>query len=86
MMVDAQTNSVYEVNTEAEPPGPDNFCGNAFFAKSTLLENESASYAGCLRRLFSVTPAGFFDRNPAIDIPPTSSAHEGCSTAQQTKD
>jgi primary-amine oxidase len=203
MMVDGQTNSVYEVNTEAEPPGPDNFCGNAFFAKSTLLESESQAkrsinpftcrfwkivnptkynYLGepvayklmpgenapvfahpessvmkragfALNHLwvtpyrpeerfpagdypnqhvggeglpswtradrsiantdvvlwytmvanhvpriedwpvmpaayigFSVKPAGFFDRNPAIDIPPTSSAHEGCSTAQQTMD
>lgn len=41
MMIDGQNNSVYEVNTEAEPLGPDNPYGNAFFAKSTLLATES---------------------------------------------
>ncbi|MBD2102558.1 primary-amine oxidase [Leptolyngbya sp. FACHB-261] len=40
MSVDGESNSVYEVNTEAEPMGPDNPYGNAFFAKSTLLETE----------------------------------------------
>jgi primary-amine oxidase len=34
-------NSVYEVNTEAEPISGDNPFGNAFFAKSTLLARES---------------------------------------------
>ncbi len=41
MMVDGLNNLVYEVNTEAEPPGPDNPHGNAYFAKSTLLSTES---------------------------------------------
>ncbi|MGF1481615.1 MAG: primary-amine oxidase [Cyanophyceae cyanobacterium] len=41
MCVDGQNNSVYEVNTEAEPMGPDNPYGNAFLAKSTLLASES---------------------------------------------
>lgn len=41
MSVDGENNSVYEVNTEAEPVGPDNPYGNAFFAKSTLLATES---------------------------------------------
>lgn len=41
MSVDGENNSVYEVNTEAEPLGPDNPYGNAFFAKSTLLPTES---------------------------------------------
>ena len=41
MNVDGENNSVYEVNTEAEPLGPDNAYGNAFFAKSTLLAKES---------------------------------------------
>lgn len=41
MSVDGENNSVYEVNTEAEPLGPDNPYGNAFFAKSTLLAKES---------------------------------------------
>ena len=40
MAIDGQNNSVYEVNSEAEPMGPDNPHGNAFFAKSTLLETE----------------------------------------------
>jgi primary-amine oxidase len=41
MMVDGLNNSVYEVNTEAEPSGPENPHGNAYFAKATLLPTES---------------------------------------------
>jgi primary-amine oxidase len=41
MMVDGLNNSVYEVNTEAEPPGPENLYGNAYFAKASLLSTES---------------------------------------------
>ena len=41
MGVDGEANSVYEVNTVAEPLGPDNPHGNAFFAESTLLATES---------------------------------------------
>ena len=41
MMVDGLNNSVYEVHTEAEPPGPENPHGNAYFAKATLLATES---------------------------------------------
>ncbi len=41
MSVDGEQNSVYEVNTEAIPPGPDNPHGNAFVAKKTLLASES---------------------------------------------
>ena len=41
MCVEGQHNSVYEVNTEAEPLGPDNPYGNAFFAHSSLLATES---------------------------------------------
>ena len=41
MSIDGENNSVYEVNTEAEPLGSDNPYGNAFFAKSTLLATES---------------------------------------------
>lgn len=41
MMVDGTNNSVYEVHTEAEPLGPENPFGNAFFARSTLLATES---------------------------------------------
>jgi primary-amine oxidase len=40
MMVDGLTNSVYEVNTQAEPLGPGNPYGNGFFAESTLLPSE----------------------------------------------
>jgi primary-amine oxidase len=40
MMVDGLRNSVYEVHTEAEPLGPDNPHGNAFYAKRTLLKTE----------------------------------------------
>ncbi len=41
MCVDGENNSVYEVNTQAEPMGPDNPYGNAFYAESTLLATES---------------------------------------------
>ena len=41
MAVDGPNNSVYEVNTEAEPKGPNNSHGNAHFATKTLLRTES---------------------------------------------
>lgn len=41
MCVDGENNSVYEVNTQAEPMGSDNPYGNAFYAESTLLKTES---------------------------------------------
>jgi primary-amine oxidase len=42
--LDGTNNSIYEVNTEAEPLDPDrNPFGNAFFAKSTLLATEQAA-------------------------------------------
>jgi primary-amine oxidase len=41
MMVDGMDNSVYECNSEAVPPGPDNPHGNAWVVKSTLLGRES---------------------------------------------
>jgi primary-amine oxidase len=41
MMVDGLGNSVYECDSEAVPPGPDNPHGNAWVVKSTLLGRES---------------------------------------------
>jgi primary-amine oxidase len=41
--LDGCENSVYEVNTEAEPLGPENPYGNGFFATSTLLPTEQAA-------------------------------------------
>jgi primary-amine oxidase len=41
--LDGTHNSVYEVNTEAEPLGPENPYGNGFFATSTLLPTEQAA-------------------------------------------
>jgi len=41
MMVDGRGNSVYEVNTVADPPGPDNPHANAFHAEATLLRSEA---------------------------------------------
>lgn len=41
--LDGTNNSVYEVNTEAEPMGVENPYGNAFYAKSTLLATEQAA-------------------------------------------
>jgi primary-amine oxidase len=43
MSIDGENNSVYEVNTESLPPGPENPYGNAFAAQKTLLPNESAA-------------------------------------------
>ena len=40
MSVDGQDNSVFEVNTVAAPPGPDNPHNNAFYAEKTLLRTE----------------------------------------------
>jgi primary-amine oxidase len=40
MMVDGLRNSVYEVNTVADGPGPDNPHGNAFHTEATLLTRE----------------------------------------------
>lgn len=41
MSVDGEANSVFEMNTVAEPKGPDNPHGNAFFVEPTLLATES---------------------------------------------
>jgi primary-amine oxidase len=41
MSVDGPHNSVYEVNTVADPPGPANPHGNAFHTEATLLGRES---------------------------------------------
>jgi primary-amine oxidase len=41
MTVDGPHNSVYEVNTVADPPGPENPHANAFRAEATLLRSES---------------------------------------------
>ena len=40
MCVDGKNNSVYEVNTVAEPAGPGNPHGNAFYAEATPLKTE----------------------------------------------
>jgi primary-amine oxidase len=40
MMVDGANNSVFKVDTVADPPGPSNPHGNAFYAKADLLDNE----------------------------------------------
>jgi primary-amine oxidase len=41
MMVDGPDNSVYEINTVADPSGPENPHNNAFHTEATLLETES---------------------------------------------
>ena len=40
MSVDGESNAVHEVNTVAEPPGPDNPHGNAFYPEITTLRTE----------------------------------------------
>ena len=46
MCVDGEENSVYEVNTVAAPPGPDNPHGNAFYAEKTLAGHGTRGAAG----------------------------------------
>jgi primary-amine oxidase len=41
MMVDGLDNSVYEINTVADPPGPDNPHQNAFHTEATVLPSEA---------------------------------------------
>jgi primary-amine oxidase len=41
--LDGNNNSVYEVNSAAEPLGEENPYGNAFYAESTLLQTEQAA-------------------------------------------
>ena len=41
--LDGTANSVYEINTEAEPMGENNPYGNAFYAQPTLLATEQAA-------------------------------------------
>ncbi|WP_214367878.1 primary-amine oxidase [Pseudonocardia sp. H11422] len=41
--VDGVANSVYEINTETDPPGPDNPIGNGFRTVATLLGTEQAA-------------------------------------------
>lgn len=43
MAVDGDANSVVECNTYAEPPGPENPYGNAFFLEETTLSTELAA-------------------------------------------
>ena len=43
MSVDGESNTAYEVNTAAEPLGPDNPHGNAFYAEATPLKTELAA-------------------------------------------
>ncbi len=40
-MIDGVNNSVYEINTQTEPLGPENPHGNAFYPVATLLSQES---------------------------------------------
>jgi primary-amine oxidase len=41
LTIDGPRNAVYELNTEADPPGPENPLGNAFHETATLLGRES---------------------------------------------
>ena len=41
--VDGTANAVYEVDTETDPPGPDNPIGNGFRTRATLLGTEQAA-------------------------------------------
>jgi primary-amine oxidase len=43
MAIDGEANTVHEVNTVAEPAGPDNPFGNAFYAQPTPLSSETSA-------------------------------------------
>ena len=59
MMVDGPNNSVYEVDTVADPQGPENPHGNAFYARATLLGNETARLIDPLNgRYWKITNPG----------------------------
>jgi primary-amine oxidase len=61
--IDGFNNSVYEVNTEAEPFGENNPYGNAFYAKSTLLATELEA-----QRLIDPMKGRYWKIvNPAVD-------------------
>ncbi|HEU5231157.1 MAG TPA: primary-amine oxidase [Ktedonobacteraceae bacterium] len=61
-MIDGINNSVYEVNTEAVPMGPENPHGNAFHAVSTLLATE-----GEAQRIINPLSARYWKIvNPAV--------------------
>ena len=62
MMVDGPDNSVYEVNTVADPPGPENPHGNAFHTEATLLATEAEA-----QRIIDPLPARFWKIvNPSV--------------------
>ena len=62
MNVDGEGNSAYEVNTVAEPLGPDNPHGNAFFTESTLLATESEAQ----RNIDPMTGRYWVIANPSV--------------------
>ena len=63
MGVDGTNNSVYEVNTKAEPMGPGNPQGNAFFAEKTLLATESEAQ----RTVDPLTGRYWLITNPSVN-------------------
>jgi primary-amine oxidase len=60
--IDGQNNSIYEVNTVAEPLGPENPYGNAFYAQSTLLPSEQTAQ----RLVEPLTARSWLVVNPAV--------------------
>ena len=67
MMVDGPDNSVYEVNTVADPAGPENPHHNAFHAEATLLATRGARRSGSSTR----SPARYWKIvNPSVAQPP----------------
>ena len=63
MNVDGANNSVYEVNTRAEPLGPDNPQSNAFYAEKTLLATESEAQ----RTVDPLTGRYWLIANPSVN-------------------
>ena len=60
MMVDGLDNSVYEVNTVADPRGPENPHRNAYHTEATLVALE-----GEAQRIIDPSPA-VRDRQPSV--------------------
>ena len=63
MSVDGEANTVYEVNTVAEPLGPDNPHGNAFYAEATPLRSE----LGAQRLIDPMSGRYWVVSNPSVE-------------------
>jgi Cu2+-containing amine oxidase len=63
MMVDGPQNTVYECDSVALPPGPQNLAHH-------VVRPEDWPVMPVTRVGFQLRADGFFDGNPALDVPP----------------